>query len=67
MPVVLIGRLAIDREVHGQGLGEFLLVDAIRRAKYLAAKVGSGRWKWMPLMKAQGDSTSDTASSLSLG
>lgn len=40
MPVVLIGRLAIDRSVQGQGLGEFLLIDALRRAEYLAKKIG---------------------------
>lgn len=40
MPVVLIGRLAIDRSVQGRGLGEFLLIDALRRAEYLAKKIG---------------------------
>jgi GNAT superfamily N-acetyltransferase len=40
MPVVLIGRLAIDRSVQGKGLGEFLLIDALRRAEYLAKKIG---------------------------
>ena len=40
MPVVLIGRLAVDRSVQGQKPGEFLLVDALRRAEYLAAKIG---------------------------
>lgn len=40
MPVVLIGRLAVDRSVQGQRLGEFLLIDALRRAEYLASKIG---------------------------
>ena len=40
MPVVLIGRLAVDRSVQGQGLGEFLLIDALRRSEYLATKIG---------------------------
>ncbi len=40
MPVVLIGRLAVDRSVQGQKLGEFLLIDALRRAEYLAVKIG---------------------------
>lgn len=40
MPVVLIGRLAVDSSVQGQGLGEFLLIDALRRAEYLAMKIG---------------------------
>lgn len=40
VPVVLIGRLAVDSSVHGQGLGEFLLLDALRRAEYLSTKIG---------------------------
>jgi GNAT superfamily N-acetyltransferase len=40
LPVVLIGRLAVDRSVQGQQLGEYLLIDALRRAEYLANKVG---------------------------
>lgn len=40
MPVVLIGRLAVDASLHGEGLGEFLLLDALRRAEYLATKIG---------------------------
>lgn len=40
MPVVLIGRLAVDRSVQRQGLGEFLLIDVLRRAEYLATKIG---------------------------
>lgn len=40
VPVALIGRLAVDSSVHGQGLGEFLLLDALRRAEYLASKIG---------------------------
>jgi predicted GNAT family N-acyltransferase len=40
MPVVLIGRLAVDRSAHGQRLGEFLLIDALRRSEYLANRIG---------------------------
>lgn len=40
VPVVLIGRLAVDSSVHGQGLGEYLLLDALRRSEFLATKVG---------------------------
>ena len=40
MPVVLIGRLAVDSSVQKQKLGEFLLLDALRRAEYLAGKIG---------------------------
>jgi GNAT superfamily N-acetyltransferase len=40
MPVMLIGKLAVDRSVQRQRLGEFLLIDALRRAEYLATKIG---------------------------
>ena len=40
IPVVLIGKLAIDQSVQGQGLGEFLLIDALRRCQHVAEKVG---------------------------
>lgn len=30
LPVTLLGRLAVDRSAAGQGVGEFLLVDALR-------------------------------------
>ena len=40
LPVVLIGRLAVDLSVRGRGLGEFLLLDALRRAEYLSTKIG---------------------------
>lgn len=40
VPVVLLGRLAVDRSVQGQGLGAFLLVDALRRVDYISQHVG---------------------------
>jgi GNAT superfamily N-acetyltransferase len=40
VPVVLLGRLAVDRTVQGQGLGSLLLIDAFRRAQHLAEHVG---------------------------
>jgi GNAT superfamily N-acetyltransferase len=40
VPVVLLGRLAVDRSMHGQGLGTFLLLDALRRCQRLADEVG---------------------------
>lgn len=40
VPVVLIGRLAVDVTVQGQSLGEFLLLDALRRCEFLANKIG---------------------------
>ncbi len=32
LPVTLLGRLAIDKNFKGQGLGEFILLDALKRA-----------------------------------
>lgn len=40
VPVVLLGRLAVDRTTQGQGLGSLLLIDALRRAQHLAEHVG---------------------------
>jgi GNAT superfamily N-acetyltransferase len=40
VPVVLLGRLAVDQSMHGKGLGSFLLIDAFRRAIQVSAEVG---------------------------
>ncbi|MFN6302735.1 MAG: GNAT family N-acetyltransferase [Planctomycetota bacterium] len=40
LPVVLIGRLAVDHTVQGQGLGALLLVDALRRSLQISEQVG---------------------------
>ena len=40
VPVVLLGRLAVDRSAQGQGVGSLLLIDALRRAQHLAQHVG---------------------------
>jgi GNAT superfamily N-acetyltransferase len=32
IPAILLGRLAVDERYQGQGLGAFLLVDALRRS-----------------------------------
>jgi GNAT superfamily N-acetyltransferase len=40
VPVVLIGRLAVDHTVQGQGLGALLLVDALRRSLQISEQVG---------------------------
>jgi GNAT superfamily N-acetyltransferase len=40
IPVVLIGRLAVDQRVQGKGLGALLLVDALRRSADIAEQVG---------------------------
>ena len=40
VPVVLLGRLAVDNTVRGQGLGGLLLIDALRRTQRIAEQVG---------------------------
>lgn len=40
VPVILLGRLAVDVSIQGQGLGAFLLVDALRRAQHVSEQVG---------------------------
>jgi GNAT superfamily N-acetyltransferase len=40
LSAVLIGQLAVDRSVQGQGLGDVLLVDALGRILALADQVG---------------------------
>jgi GNAT superfamily N-acetyltransferase len=40
VPVVLLGRLAVDRTMHGQGLGQFLLIDALRRVQRISEHTG---------------------------
>lgn len=37
IPVVHVGRLAVDQTAQGQRLGEILLMDALRRAKRVAS------------------------------
>jgi len=39
LPTARIGKLAVDRAVQGQGLGEFLLLDALRRTVDVAGKM----------------------------
>jgi GNAT superfamily N-acetyltransferase len=42
LPSTLLGRLAIDKSCQGQGLGEFLLIDALKRSYDVAMNnVGS--------------------------
>ena len=40
LPVLLLGRLAIDRRYHNQGLGQALLRDAMLRAVHIATETG---------------------------
>jgi predicted N-acetyltransferase YhbS len=40
VPVLVLGRLAVDLRHHGQGIGAGLLKDALRRALSVAAEAG---------------------------
>lgn len=41
LPATLLGRLAVDREHQGQGVGELLLIDALKRSFLASAEVAS--------------------------
>jgi GNAT superfamily N-acetyltransferase len=41
IPAALIGRLAVDRETQGRGLGAILLIDALGRVVRLADQIGT--------------------------
>ena len=41
LPVTLLGRLAIDKEVNGKGLGGLLLFDAMKRSFEASNSIGS--------------------------
>jgi predicted GNAT family N-acyltransferase len=41
MPAVLIGRLAVDVEFQGQGLGSYLLISALERVIQAESDVAS--------------------------
>ena len=40
VPVVLLARLAVDRSAQGKGVGEGLLLDALRRTLDLSSELG---------------------------
>jgi GNAT superfamily N-acetyltransferase len=40
IPVILLGRLAVDKAAQGQGLGKHLLIDALRRANHISQHIG---------------------------
>jgi predicted GNAT family N-acyltransferase len=40
IPVILLGRLAVDQSIRGQGCGELLLLDALRRCELISDQVG---------------------------
>jgi GNAT superfamily N-acetyltransferase len=41
VPVVIIGRLAVDRRFQGRGIGSALLKDALRQASAIAQIAGT--------------------------
>ena len=41
IPTTLLGRLAIDKRFQGQGMGKFLLIDALKRSYEISKTVGS--------------------------
>ena len=41
IPATLLGRLAVDHRYQGQGIGEFLLVDALRRTLLQSAQIAA--------------------------
>jgi GNAT superfamily N-acetyltransferase len=40
IPGVRLGRLAVDRQYQGKGLGELLLIDALTRARRIYTEAG---------------------------
>lgn len=41
LPATLLGRLAVDINYQGQRIGEFLLIDALKKSYELSDKIGS--------------------------
>jgi len=41
LPVTLLGRLAVDQGLRGQGMGQFLLMDALYRSLQAAAGIAA--------------------------
>ena len=41
IPATLLGRLAVDRRYQGQGIGEFLLMDALHRSLVQSAEIAA--------------------------
>ena len=51
IPAIIIGRLARDRRYRGQGIGELLLLDALRRSWVLNKQLGA----WAVVVAAKDD------------
>jgi len=41
IPAILLGRLTVDRSLQGQGIGEFLLMDALHRALVQSVEIAA--------------------------
>jgi GNAT superfamily N-acetyltransferase len=41
VPATLLGRLAVDRRHHGRGIGELLLMDALRRVNEHSSQIAT--------------------------
>jgi predicted GNAT family N-acyltransferase len=41
LPTIVVGRLAIDKSIKGNGFGEILLVDALRRCLKISESMGT--------------------------
>lgn len=41
LPTILLGRLAVSKSYQGQGLGEMILMDALKRSYFISGQVGS--------------------------
>jgi len=41
IPTILLGRLAIDKSVQGNGYGEILLIDALKRSLNISESLGT--------------------------
>ena len=41
LPVTLLGRLAVDQGMLGEGIGQFLLLDALRRSQEAAVNIAA--------------------------
>ena len=41
LPTILLGRLAVSKSYQGQGLGEMILMDALKRSYFTSLQVGS--------------------------
>jgi GNAT superfamily N-acetyltransferase len=41
LPTVLLGRLAIDKSLQGQGYGEIMLIDALKRCFEISENLGT--------------------------